>query len=133
MTDSVRQPDLSVYYDRATSELEISKTKLTNTLVLTASLYTSRDLTNQIGNVVFDGAGYNQSDVEIVGLVDAIVKLPFGTLCAQRSYFKDFAPNQTIVSTITSGNGDFIGSKGYITVTVDNTSIRRLDIWLDKQ
>jgi hypothetical protein len=81
-----------------------------------------------------------------------IVALPFGTLTALYTnqsrefivntsvFFTDssvtlpeFASKTTIVYTILSGNGHFIGSKGYVTVTTDDTSIRRVDFWLDKQ
>ena len=133
MTDSVRQPDLSVYYDVTTVDSETSETKLTNSKVQIVSLYTSRDLTHQIGTFVLDRIRYDQSGVEIVSVADGIATLPFGTLCTQRSYVKVIAPNQTVVYTILSGDQDFLGSKGYITVTTDDSPIRRMDFWFDKK
>ena len=130
MTDSVRQPDLSVYYDILKTDTEASETRLTKSLVQIGSLYTSSDLTHKIGNIVFDRVKYTESEVDIVWIADAIIKLPFGTLCAQRTFIKSLGPNETAVYTILSGSEDFLGSKGYVTFT---STIRRADFWFDKQ
>ena len=152
MATAVRQPDLSAYFDRSVSKTEISKTASTYTESDIFSLYTSPDLTHQIGNYILDIKAYIQSNVEVAREINTIVSLPFGTLSAQRTdrFRSTLTPisevgpnipspnsfalsNEILIYTILSGNEDFIGSNGYVTITTNNTSIRRLDIWLNKQ
>ncbi len=154
MTTDVRQPDLSVYYDAKqlnAENIETSETKLTQTQVTIISLYTSPDITQQIGYRTLNSTAYIESKIEIVRDVNNILVLPFGTLSFQRTaksrellklnaFFIPVTPistteiinNAIVTYTIVSGNGDFLGSKGYVTITSDDTSIRRIDVWLDK-
>ena len=140
MTDSVRQPDLYAYYDIYSSKVEYSRTEQTESKVQNIVLYTSPKLTQSIGSIVFDIKAFISNPPIASRVLNIIVAFPFGTLSGQRTnqlkivdVKPPLGPDSFVIYTILSGNNDFIGSKGYITITSNETSIRRLDIWLDKQ
>ena len=149
MTESVRQPDLSVYYSLLIITSGVRSTQ--NEYIVETStrpLFINREVTQDIGYVTFVSNMNPQTSLDTITIV-----LPFGSLCAQNTsdsramlvpsdksikvgdiqISSQQEYNTTFIYTILSGNGDFIGSKGYVTITTDDTLTRRVDFWLDKQ
>ena len=140
MTDAVRQPDLSIYADFAGLPRETIHTELTTQYLVNGFVYSNPELTTQIGAISSSATRFNLTGIVVI---DHIMELPFGTILYQLTdkasnifnpdsfYFK---LNSLNVFTIMSGNGHFIGSKGYVTYIVgDNPALRRIDFWFDKQ
>lgn len=150
MTTAVRQPDLSVYYALSIPPIS-GVSSIQNGYIVensTRPIFSKYDLTQNIGYVTFVSNINTKTALENMTLV-----LPFGSLSAQSSgdppatlkplensievgnmhIYSEQQNNINTIYTILSGNGDFIGSKGYVTITTDDTLTRRVDFWLDKR
>ena len=148
MTDSVRQPDLTVYFTPLDNTyLNITTLNGTELIDVTRPVYIDYELKSSIGAINLVTRSNTLTLLKTFTIV-----LPFGSLVIQQSgnpnaylpkvqstklngqqFSAQQLSNSSTIFTIISGNGDFLGSKGYVTITTDDTLTRRVDFWLDKQ
>jgi hypothetical protein len=140
------QPDLRFFASKA--DLEIATTfenDISIGNVRTYPLYAERELINKIGDlslneVVFTKPGSRAN----TGLITAVSYLfDFGSFITGESAANNrqiipplpnsLKPDSINVATITSGNGDFLGSQGYVAVIVGTTPIREYLVYLTKK
>lgn len=151
-------PDLKFYFsiENNINAITYDNNVAFNT-VLENVLYAERELINEIGNLYTNRLEFkkNGSNIITARILQRIYSFNFGTFVGESVVRENSSndnfiiipdgtifnindgttskPDTIILSTITSGNGDFYGSTGSIAFITDNTPVREVLVYFSKK
>ena len=140
------QPDLRFYFSSAnnSNNLAYETTNAVNYLN-TGPVYAERELINIIGFVGSNNLLFTEKGSHVIngGIATTSLTFDFGGFVVQSSITPKVSslpsgsnsgpvvnPSTIALTTIISGNGDFLGAQGYTVVVTDTTPVREVLVYL---